>query len=83
MDYPKLANCSLKHIKQACRKLDGCIITNAGKHVAKVTHIKSQKAFVIPNANPLKRGLVWDFVRTFLQGQCGYSEKEIFSALWC
>lgn len=83
MDYPKLANCSLKHIKQACRKLGGFTVAAAGRHVAKITHIASQKAFVIPNADPLKRGLAWDFVRTFLQKQCGYSEVEIFAALWC
>jgi hypothetical protein len=83
MDYPKLANCSLKHISQACKKLGGCIVADAGKHVIKITHIKSQKATVIPNANPLKKGLVWDFVRSFLQGICGFSEEEIFKVLWC
>ncbi len=83
MDYPKFANCSFEDIEKACNKLGGCFITKAGKHVIKITHITTQKATVIPNAKPLKRGLVWDFVRTFLQEVCKFSEEQIFAALWC
>ena len=83
MDYPKLANCSFRDIKKACAKLGGCSVSNAGRHVIKITHIASQKAFVIPSGTHLKRGLVWDFVRSFLQEVCGFSEKEIFDVLWC
>ncbi len=83
MDYPKLANCSFKDIEQACKKLGGFVVAGAGKHVIKITYTANQKAIVIPNAKPLKRGLVWDFVRSFLQDVCGFSEKEIFKVLWC
>ncbi len=83
MNYPKLANCSSRDIEKACKKLGDCSVSLAGRHVVKITHIASQKAFVIPNAKPLKRGLVWDFVRSFLQGVCGFSEKQIFAVLWC
>lgn len=83
MDYPKYANCSFEDIEQACNKLGGCLITRASKHVIKITHIATQKATVIPSAKPLKRGLVWDFVRTFLQEVCGFSEEQIFAVLWC
>ncbi|HVO28574.1 MAG TPA: hypothetical protein VMT81_01150 [Candidatus Paceibacterota bacterium] len=83
MDYPKLANCSFEDLVQACKKLEGCAFAKAGKHVIKITHIASQAATVIPSSKPLKKGLVWDFVRTFLQGKCGFTEKEIFDVLWC
>ena len=82
-DRPKLANCSFRDIQQACRKLGGCEITTASKHTNKIIHIASQRAFVISGKKPLKKGLVWDFVRSFLQGTCGFSEQEIFKVLWC
>ncbi len=82
-DHPKLANCSVKDIERACKKLGGFLVANAGKHVIKITHVATQKATVIPSAKPLKRGLVWDFVRSFLQNICGFSEEEIFIVLWC
>ena len=65
------------------RRLGGFSIVKAGKHVIKITHITTQKATVVPSSKPLKRGLVWDFVRSFLQGVCGFSEQEIFKVLWC
>jgi hypothetical protein len=83
VDYPKLANCSFEDLVRACKKLKGCTATRASKHVIKITHIASQAATVIPSSKPLKRGLVWDFVRTFLQEKCGFTEKEIFAVLWC
>ena len=83
MDYPKLANCSSSDIEKACKKLGGFIISKAGKHAIKITYTANQKANVIPNTNLLKRGLVWDFVRAFLQRECKFSEKQIFNVLWC
>jgi hypothetical protein len=83
VDYPKLTNCSFQDLEKACNKLGGCVVSNAGKHVTKVTHTKSQKSTVIPNHKPLKKGLVWDFVRTFLQDVCGFTEEQIFNVLWC
>ena len=82
MDRPKLANCSLRDIQRACKKLGGCVVQKAGRHVVKVVHLQSQKAFVIPTG-VLKKGLMWDFVRSFLQDVCGYSEEQIFKVLWC
>ena len=83
MDYPKLANCSFRDLEQACKKLGGCSVIKASKHVVKIVHSATQEAFVLPSAKPLKRGLVWDFVRTFLQGKCGFTEQQIFAELWC
>jgi hypothetical protein len=83
VDYPKLANCSFEDLTQACKKLGGCTVVKAGRHVVKITYIASQAATVIPSSKPLKRGLVWDFVRTFLEGKCGFTEKQIFDVLWC
>lgn len=83
MDYPRLVNCSFKDIEYACKKLGGCSVLYASKHVIKITCISNQKATVIPSSKPLKKGLVWDFVRTFLQGVCGFSEEQIFKVLWC
>ena len=83
MDYPKLANCSFQDLVRTCKKLGGCSVGVAGKHVIKITNIATQDATVIPSSKPLKRGLVWDFVRTFLQGKCAFTEKEIFDVLWC
>jgi hypothetical protein len=59
------------------------MVTYAGRHVIKITHLASNTAFVVPNAKPLKRGLVWDFVRSFLQDRCGFTEEQIFAVLWC
>ena len=83
MNYPKLANCTFKDIVKACKKLGNCTVSSASKHVIKITHNSTQKATVLPNGNPLKRGLVWDFVRSFLQKTCNFSEKQIFDVLWC
>lgn len=83
MDYPKFANCSFRDFERACKKLGGFTVTKAGKHVIKITNVATQKATVVPSSKPLKRGLVWDFVRSFLQGVCGFSEEEIFKVLWC
>ena len=83
MDRPKLANCSFKDLQKACQKLGGCSVIKASKHVVKIVHDASHEAFVVPSAKPLKRGLVWDFVRSFLQGKCGFTEEQIFEVLWC
>ena len=82
MDYPKLANCSFRDIEHACNKLGKCTVSTASKHVIKITNARNE-AFVIPSAKPLKRGLVWDFVRSFLIGKCGFTEQQIFAVLWC
>lgn len=83
MDYPKLANCSFVDLQYACKKLGGCSVVKAGKHVVKITYLATNEAFVIPSSRPLKRGLVWDFVRSFLQAKCGFTEEAIFEVLWC
>jgi hypothetical protein len=83
VDYPKLVNCSFEDLVKACNKLGGCTIKHASKHVIKITYQATNEATVVPNHKPLKAGLVWDFVRSFLQGKCGYTEAQIFKVLWC
>jgi hypothetical protein len=83
VDYPKLANCSFEDLARACKKLGGCSVRMAGKHIIKITNLATHEATVVPSSKPLKKGLVWDFVRTFLQEKCGFTEEAIFAVLWC
>jgi len=80
-DYPKLSNCSGEYIAKALKRLGGFSFTQSPKHF-KVTHAKTTKSWLIPRHNPLKRGLVWDMVRNYLQ-PLGYTEEEIFEHIWC
>lgn len=80
-DYPKLSNCSAAYIAKALKRLGGFSFTQGPKHL-KAIHTKTGKSWLIPRHDPLKRGLVWDMVRSYLQ-PLGYAEEEIFQYIWC
>jgi len=81
MKYPKLSNCSPQNIFSALKKLRGFSVKQGSKHY-KITHLKTGGIFTIPRKRIIKRGLMWDFVRSYLQ-ELGYFEKDIFGYLWC
>lgn len=83
MDYPKLNDCSPRDIEKALRKLGGFSMIQSGHKHVKFVHITTQKAWMIPRHTPLKKGLVWDFVRSYLQKEIKLTEKQIFGVLWC
>jgi len=83
MNYPKLASCSPADIEQALRKLGGFRLEKSSRKHLKITHNKTGKAWMVPRKTPIKRGLMWDFVRSYLQKELRLSEKEIFENLWC
>lgn len=80
MEYPSMANCSGQYIVKALVRLGG--FEKGSKHFWKVCHAKTNRCYMLPNRKPLKKGLVWDLVRNFLE-PLGYSEEEIFKKLRC
>ena len=82
MDYPSLTNCSGAYIAKALVRLGGFETKRGSKHFWKACHIKTNKCFMIPNRKPLKKGLVWDMVRSYLE-PLGFSEGKIFKEIQC
>ncbi len=82
MDYPKLNNCSPNDLVKALKKLGGFLLKIKSSKHYKVEHIRTGKVWMIPRYAPLKKGLVWDMVRNYLN-KLGYPDKEIFKYLWC
>ena len=83
MNYPKLASCSPDDIERTLRKLGGFVFKKSGSKHLKITHNNTGKAWMIPRRVPIKKGLMWDFVRSYLQKELRLSEEEIFKHLWC
>jgi len=81
LNYPKLSDCSPQNIFATIKKLGGFSFADGSKHY-KITHTKTNRAFTIPRKKRIKRGLMWDFVRSYLQA-LNYSEKKIFKYLRC
>lgn len=82
MDYPSLTNCSGAYIAKALVRLGGFDLKKGSKHFWKVCHIETNRCFMIPNRKPLKKGLVWDMVRNYLQ-PLGLTEAQIFREIKC
>lgn len=82
MEYPKLVNCSPNDVLKALKKLRGFSLKQASPKHYKVEHTATGKAWMIPRRVPVKKGLMWDMVRNYLN-KLGYADKEIFEHLWC
>lgn len=80
---PKLAACTPDDVFGALNKLGGFIIKFESPKHTKVTHMATGEASTIPRHSPVNRGLLKDFVKDFLVGKCGLTEKEIYKYLWC
>jgi len=79
---PKLVNCSPKDVFRALRKLGDFSIKEGSNHSV-IIHNPSNKKSTIPRHTPIDRGLLKDFVKSYLMEELGYSKKEIYRHLWC
>ena len=79
MKFPR--SVSGKKLVKALKRLGGFSFTHSSRHF-KATHLQTATSWMIPWHDPLKRGLMWDMVRNYLQ-PLGFAEQEIFKYLWC
>ena len=82
MDRPKLTNCTPDDVIKTLKKLGGFFVSEGSKHII-IIHNTSGKKSTIPRAKPVNRNLLKDFIEDYLIKELGYSEKDIFTYLWC
>lgn len=82
MNYPKLTNCSAEYVMRVLMKLGGFFLKSKSPKHYKITHRETGKGWMLPLKSPIKKGLMWDMVRNYLQA-LGYSEEVIFKFLKC
>lgn len=82
MEYPKLVNCSPNYVLKALKKLGGFSLKHASPKHYKIEHSATGKVWMVPRYTTVKKGLMWDMVRNYLN-KLGYTDKEIFEHLWC
>lgn len=82
MEYPKLNNCSPDEALKAPKKLGGFVLKSKSSKHYKVEHIKTERVWMVPRHSPIKKGLMWDMVRNYLN-KLGFPDEEVFKYLWC
>ncbi|MBU3964550.1 hypothetical protein KJ562_02425 [Patescibacteria group bacterium] len=79
---PKFTNCRPKQVLAALNKIGDFSFWQGASHLI-IKHKKTGKKFSIPRSGVISRGLMNTFVKKYLVGQLGFTEKEIYKYLNC